>query len=79
MTTIQKLAKVDDDGHLRLDVAVGRDDAGTQVEVIIRPAKRAETMTQEEWRAFIERTAGSINDPTFVRPEQPPLHDAPEL
>lgn len=79
MTTIQKLAKVDDDGHLRLDVALDRNDAGTQVEVIIRPTNPIQTMTQEEWRAVLERTAGSISDPTFVRPEQPPLDDAPEL
>jgi hypothetical protein len=40
------------------------------VQVTIEPAAARRPMTQEEWRKFIESTAGSITDPTFTRHEQ---------
>ena len=48
---------------------------------VVRPdaVKPAADMSSAEWAAFVERTAGSITDPTFVRPEQPPLTPVPEF
>jgi hypothetical protein len=36
-------------------------------------------MTQAEWSAFIIATAGSITDPTFVRPEQGQIEERESL
>ena len=43
-----------------------------------KPAPPA-AMTQEEWRKFILETAGSITDPSFVRPEQGEFEQREEL
>jgi hypothetical protein len=41
------------------------------VEVVITPVvKMAKDMTRQEWVEFVQRTAGSIQDPTFERPPQ---------
>lgn len=62
-------------------VPVGMDDAGVEVTVMVTPVrgKMAQDMTQEEWAELIRQTAGSIDDPAFVRPEQPDLRSAPEF
>lgn len=59
-------ATVGADGRLTLDLGAGL--AGQAVEVTLRQPVPA--MTQEEWRAFVLATAGSIPDPTFIRHEQ---------
>ena len=66
MTTIQTTARVDADGNVV--IALGEDEAGTEVNVTITPARPK--LTQAEWEALVDRTAGSITDPTFVRPPQ---------
>lgn len=43
--------------------------ARTRRERLISPAKTRD-MTQEEWRDFVMRMAGSITDPTFRRHDQ---------
>jgi hypothetical protein len=62
-------------------VPVGTSEAGTMVDVVVTSArgKRAADMTQDEWVDFVRRTAGSIGDPTFCRPEQLPISPAPEF
>jgi hypothetical protein len=58
-------AKTDAAGRLRLDIATQYKNAEVQVSLQI-----AEPMTREEYLAFVGRTFGSIDDPTFVRPPQ---------
>ncbi len=66
MTTIQIRARVDSSGNVT--VPVGVSEAGEEVEVVVTPMRPP--MTQEQWQAFVERTAGSVDDPSFVRPPQ---------
>ena len=62
-------SRVNGDGILQLTVSIGKADAGQEVQVTIDPVPPS-SMTQEEWRAFVVSTAGSITDPSFVRHEQ---------
>jgi hypothetical protein len=62
-------SRVNGDGILHLTVSIGKADAGQEVQVTIDPVPPC-SMTQEEWRAFVLSTAGSITDPSFVRHEQ---------
>ena len=62
-------SRVGTDGVLQLDVPIGVADADREVEVTIEPVGPS-PMTPEEWREFVLSTAGSITDPSFVRPEQ---------
>lgn len=64
-------SKVDGAGILHLELTVGVDEANKEVQVTVEPVRP--TMTQKEWQAYILATAGSITDPTFERPPQPPL------
>ncbi len=66
MTSIRQRARVDADGSIT--VAVGPEVAGTEVDVLVTPVRAP--LTHEEYVAIIDRTAGSITDPTFVRPPQ---------
>ena len=62
-------SKIGGDGVLHLDLPVGVKDADREVQVTVELMPPA-PMSQEEWRAFITRTAGSITDPLFRRWEQ---------
>lgn len=62
-------SRIGDDGVLQLTVPIGKEQANRDVEVTIAPIKKP-SMTQEEWREFILSTAGSVDDPTFMRHEQ---------
>ena len=54
--------------------------AGEPVEVEVRIAKRASAFkSKNEWQRWVRRMAGSIADPSFVRPEQPKLDDVESL
>ncbi len=64
------------DGVLHLDVPIGAPHANRPVKVSIQVGPVP--MTQEEWSDFIERTAGSITDATFCRPEQGELQERDE-
>lgn len=69
MVTVRTRSRVAADGTVT--VPVGTHDAGTEVEVVITPVvKMAKDMTRQEWVEFVQRTAGSIQDPTFERPPQ---------
>jgi len=62
-------SRVGPDGVLHVTVPVGINDANRKVQVIIEPSG-APGMTQEQWRAWVESTAGSVTDPTFRRHDQ---------
>jgi hypothetical protein len=69
MTTIHTHGKVGPDG--KLVIALDAADAGTEVAITISPVTNARrALTREEWEAFLDRTAGSIDDPTFERGSQ---------
>jgi hypothetical protein len=69
MTPIVMTAKVNVDGILHLDLPVGVAEAGNEVQITVESLAPGR-MSQEQWQAFIQRTAGSIIDPEFRRWEQ---------
>lgn len=81
MTRVVIRSKVGADGVLHLDVPVGPTDANQEVQVTIEAVRTGvpRPMTQEEWKAFILSTAGSITDPTFRRHEQGEYEPREEL
>ncbi len=68
MTTLQTRASVGVDGNVNVVIPVGKEEAGTEVLVTIAPAPPR--LSQKEWLEIIDRTAGSIDDPTFFRQPQ---------
>jgi hypothetical protein len=70
---IEIQSRVGPDGVLSLTIPVGSENANREVTVTIAGVNRQGArppMTQHEWEEFVQRTAGSIDDPTFVRPPQ---------
>ena len=61
------------DGTLHLDVPLGPEEAGREVQVVIEPAPKR--MSQADYAAWMQAMAGSITDPTFERPPQLPLEE----
>ena len=59
--------KLDSEGVLRLDLPLGEEAANQEVEVTIELLPPA--MTQEEWKAWVEKMAGTCEG-DFTRPEQ---------
>lgn len=59
---------------LHLDLPIGREQADRDVLVTVRPLSDDEAAsrprTQEEWEAFVERTAGKWQGEPLERPEQ---------
>lgn len=75
MTMIRTQARVGPDGNVT--VPVGMQESGRMVEVTVVPAATSTLDTinglpAAEWWAIFNRTEGSIDDPTFVRPPQQP-------
>jgi hypothetical protein len=82
MTHLEILSRVGDDGVLKLDIPLGIRDANRPVKVTVDAVDQqppATEMTQEQWAKFLRDTAGSIDDPTFVRPAQGTLEQGEEL
>ena len=77
MTRMILRSRVDKDGFLTLRVPVGAAEADREILVTLEdaPIVPVRIMTREEWLAFIDRTAGSITDPTFERPPQGELEE----
>ncbi len=50
-------ATVGSDGNLRLDLAVGPNEAGKEVQITVEPVPPA--MSPDEWQAWVESMAGS--------------------
>ena len=69
MNRITFRSRVDDEGVLRLILPVGASDANMEVQVTVEPLTQT-AMTQEAWSEVIQRTAGSITDPSFIRHPQ---------
>jgi hypothetical protein len=65
-------AQVGADGVLTLKVPLRQEDANKTVRVLVETveAPAGPITDPEEWRRFIERVAGSITDPTFMRHPQ---------
>jgi hypothetical protein len=74
-------AQVGADGVLTLTVPLGREGANMTVRVVVETVEApAGPITEpEEWRRFVERVAGSITDPTFVRHPQGEYEEREEL
>ncbi len=73
-------SRIGADGVLHITVPIGKEDADREVQVTIDPAPvEPPRMTQQEWRAFVLSTAGSITDPSFVRHEQGEYEEREEL
>ena len=71
MNRVVLRSRVGEDGVLQIRVPIGEADADREVQVTIDPVPvDPAPMSEEEWRAFVLRTAGSITDPSFVRREQ---------
>jgi hypothetical protein len=76
--TLETAAHVGPDGRLELNLP--SQFANSDVILTIRPANGAPIQRiadiqdpeerQRQWKAFVEKTAGSIDDPTFERPDQ---------
>ncbi len=71
MTSIATKARVGPDGNIT--IPIGQESAGLEVLVTVTPAKPP--LTVDEWKALVDQTRGSIDDPTFVR--HPPGHFEP--
>jgi len=70
------------DGVLSLNVPVGPDDANREVIVTVEPANeigRPPETSLEEWRRFLEETAGAWEGEPFVRPPQGEFEKRREL
>jgi hypothetical protein len=65
MRAIQASGRTGADGVLHLSIPVGTPETDFQVVVNLYPQ-----MTDIDWHKFVEETAGSITDETFVRPPQ---------
>jgi hypothetical protein len=82
MAMVEIKSQVGPDGMLLLAIPVGAENANRQVKVTVAALEEAPAppkMTQREREEFIDRTAGSIDDPTFVRPPQGELEERGEL
>ncbi len=77
MTRIVFQSRTGPDGTLHLDVPLGPEQAGREVQVVIEPVPKR--MAQAEWAAWVQSMAGSITDPTFERPPQLPLEEREPL
>jgi len=62
-------SRVGPDGILQVTIPVGVREANREVRVTIDPSPLP-TMTQDDWRAWVEASAGSVTDPAFRRHEQ---------
>jgi hypothetical protein len=71
MQTIRVLEKTGKDGMLSLRIPLGHPDAEYEVLVVVQPRTAATSPAEGGWPpGYFEKTFGSINDDTFVRPPQ---------
>jgi hypothetical protein len=68
MTSIEVKSKVDASGVLNLSIPLGLADANREVRVIVEPVD--DVVSDEQWKQFVNETAGSISDATFLRHPQ---------
>ncbi len=77
MTIFDTTAEVDGRNHVT--VAVPEGFAGQRVRVVLSTPEAAATLSHAEWVELVDRTAGSIDRDTFVRPPQPPVTPSRDL
>ena len=71
MTSIKVRSRVGADGKLNVMVPIGLAEANREVIVTVEPVEAPlPTSDREEWKRFINQTAGSIQDPSFKRHDQ---------
>ncbi len=72
MSVAEYQARVGPDGILDVHLALGPEQANHEVTVVIKVSNEHSrpAISREEWERIIRETAGSIDDPTFVRPDQ---------
>ncbi|MEO2088388.1 MAG: hypothetical protein ABGY75_02690 [Gemmataceae bacterium] len=68
MTRVVTKSRVGADGVLHLELPLGTPEAGREVQVTVESVM-SPTMTQAEWVAFLDRTAGAWQG-EFERPPQ---------
>jgi len=80
MKTIHVSEKTGKDGTLLLRIPLGRAEAEYEVVVIVQPKSPVVPLDDTGWPpGYFERTFGSIDDATFVRPPQGELPRAVEF
>lgn len=77
MSSIVLESQTGPDGTLHLDVPLGPDRANQPVRVVIETPRRQ--LSPAEWSEWVQAIAGSVTDPTFERPPQPPLEERDPL
>jgi hypothetical protein len=77
MTRMQTKVRVNADGNVIVPIGVA--DAGQEVLITVEPAMPGARMTRQEWLDFLDKTEGSIDDPTFVRHPQPTAPPPPSF
>jgi hypothetical protein len=71
MQTIRVLEKTGKDGALSLHIPLGQPDAEFEVLVVVQPKSAAGPSVEQRWPpGYFDKTFGSIDDDTFVRPPQ---------
>jgi hypothetical protein len=69
--TIRVLEKTGKDGVLSLRIPLGKPEAEYEVLVVVQPRTAAPGPDERGWPPeYFEKTFGSIDDETFVRPPQ---------
>lgn len=83
MKTVQMTSRTAPDGTLNLKLASGMSDTEVNVVVVMQPVETGNgdhpAMGQDAWRRFVAETAGSIDDPTFMRHDQGTFEHREEL
>ena len=77
MTSIEVKSKVDASGVLNLSIPLGAAEANREVRVTVEPLD--DVMSDEQWKDFVQETAGSISDSTFQRHPQGEFERRDEL
>ncbi len=74
-------AQVGADGVLTLTVPLTPEDANKTVRVVVETVETPSgpITDPQEWHRFVERIAGSITDPTFLRHPQGEYEERAEL
>lgn len=63
--------RTDAEGILSVEIPLGSARANHAFRVIVED--QVPSSTPQEWSQWVESMAGSISDPTLIRPTQPPL------
>lgn len=82
MNPMEIVSRVGPDGVLKCNIAMGPSQANRTVKLTVEsvdggPEERP--VADADWRRFVQQTAGSIPDPTFVRHEQGELQERGEI